>query len=383
MKNQLLSEIIILLALIGGIITAEVVAEDIVWIEKGTGSALQNQTEYGTILSSSPEGLIFKDSRGTRQYVIRQLAAVQYEEEPVELILARIQYRASDNKAVLEAIHEIPPEVQAAFSANIREEKDYLLCMANMRLLLAALKKAALKKADSGKKEENDKSTPLELDEKIDWTITLADKFFKDYPHSWHLFEVARVAKDICYWQKNFNKAIFYCDYLSRVDWPELKLEGLFQKGQILFTMNQLSEADKVFQQIGDYPESTKSDPELQKILRYKIQAGLKQAEIEFTKGQNEEAIKKYQSLIEKYQKETLPENDEFLLCGAQMYNGLGTALIKQGRRKEAIHAFLHVDLLYSEVKEEREKALRHLEVLWREEGYPARSREIRARLEQ
>jgi tetratricopeptide (TPR) repeat protein len=65
----------------------------------------------------------------------------------------------------------------------------------------------------------------------------------------------------------------------------------------------------------------------------------------------------------------------------ARAYNALGDCYKQSGNQKEALFAFLHVDLLYSKVSQEHAKALHELAQLWRELGHQSRARQATEQL--
>ena len=67
----------------------------------------------------------------------------------------------------------------------------------------------------------------------------------------------------------------------------------------------------------------------------------------------------------------------------AKAYNTLGDCLVAASRPKDALLAFLHVDLLYAKEKEEHPRALRRIEELFRKMGQLPRADEYGQRLKQ
>ena len=74
--------------------------------------------------------------------------------------------------------------------------------------------------------------------------------------------------------------------------------------------------------------------------------------------GKTDEAIKAVQAVIAKAD----PENQEL---HARAYNILGNCYLTASKKKEALLAFLHVDLLYSRFPEQHAEALANLATLW------------------
>jgi tetratricopeptide (TPR) repeat protein len=79
--------------------------------------------------------------------------------------------------------------------------------------------------------------------------------------------------------------------------------------------------------------------------------------------------------LIEQTIQDSDPEQNELQ---ARAYNALGQCYERTGRTKDALLAFLHVDVLYSTVPDAHAEALSHLATLWGAVGQEARAREAR-----
>jgi hypothetical protein len=84
--------------------------------------------------------------------------------------------------------------------------------------------------------------------------------------------------------------------------------------------------------------------------------------------------------LIEDVIQNADPEQKELQ---ARAYNALGICYEKASKPKDALLAFLHVDVLYSTVPEAHAEALSHLIPLWIAVGQEARSREARQTLQE
>ena len=67
----------------------------------------------------------------------------------------------------------------------------------------------------------------------------------------------------------------------------------------------------------------------------------------------------------------------------AKAYNTLGFCQMKAGETKEALFAYLHVDVLYNAISEEHAEALSNLTTLWAAVGEPGRASEAEALLEE
>ena len=81
---------------------------------------------------------------------------------------------------------------------------------------------------------------------------------------------------------------------------------------------------------------------------------------------------------------EVIPDADpEQKELQARAYNALGNCYEKARKTKDALLAFLHVDVLYSTVPEAHAEALSHLVPLWKAVGQEARAREAKQTLQE
>ncbi len=102
---------------------------------------------------------------------------------------------------------------------------------------------------------------------------------------------------------------------------------------------------------------------------RRRLAATLGKARCQAAAGKHEEAVAMIRDVIAKGD----PEQVEIM---AETYNALGLAHRQAGRSKDAILAFLHVDLLYFGSATEHIAALRNLVQLWNEVQKPERADE-------
>ena len=84
--------------------------------------------------------------------------------------------------------------------------------------------------------------------------------------------------------------------------------------------------------------------------------------------------------LIEEVIRDADPQDNQL---HALAYNALGRSYQQAGKSKEALLAFLHVDLLYSTVADAHAEALSYLAPLWDAIGQEGRAREARQKLKE
>ena len=97
--------------------------------------------------------------------------------------------------------------------------------------------------------------------------------------------------------------------------------------------------------------------------------ATLGKARCQAEAGQSDEAVALVEGVIAK-------ANPEDVRLHAKAYNTLGLAHAKAGRTKDALLAFLHVDIIYFASPNEHIEALQNLVELWRQDQKPQRADE-------
>jgi tetratricopeptide (TPR) repeat protein len=107
-----------------------------------------------------------------------------------------------------------------------------------------------------------------------------------------------------------------------------------------------------------------------------KLSATLAKAVSQAETGNLEQAVQSIEEIIQK----TDPEQKEL---HARAYNALGNCYLKADKTKDALLAFLHVDVLYNTVPEAHAEALSHMVSLWEAIGQQERARESRALLQE
>ncbi|WP_165075431.1 tetratricopeptide repeat protein [Paludisphaera rhizosphaerae] len=108
-----------------------------------------------------------------------------------------------------------------------------------------------------------------------------------------------------------------------------------------------------------------------------------RQVELKMVKAEALIAASKYdeaESLVRQVIAAAAPDD---VLIQSKAYNTLGDCLSAAAKPKDALLAYLHVDLLYSKDKEEHPRALRRIEQVFRKLGQLPRAEEYSQRLKQ
>ncbi|MCE9527025.1 MAG: tetratricopeptide repeat protein, partial [Planctomycetales bacterium] len=133
--------------------------------------------------------------------------------------------------------------------------------------------------------------------------------------------------------------------------------------------LNQLDKAAAAFEAV------ISQNPATPEETSQRLDAMLAKAKVLSRQAKHPEALKLLQEVIK-----ASPPEDSHLQAEAALRQG--ECLEAQGKDKEALFAFLRVDVLFGREKAAHAEALFHLQKLWGKAGQPTRAEEARAKLE-
>jgi tetratricopeptide (TPR) repeat protein len=279
----------------------------------------------GQLTEMSPLKLVVESTRGTAEIPVNQVTQVILDGEPGALKTAKtaiLAGRYEDGLATMEKV-ELPEGARK----EVVGEFQYYKALATAKLALMGQGTIA----DAGR---------------------MMIGFFNENPKSYHYFEGAEVIGDLLVANRNYGPAASYYAKLAEAPWPEYKMRANVAIGKALLAENKAADAQKAFEAALAIP----GEGETADRLRAAANLGKFRCSAETAKP--EEVIKTAEDVIAK----TDPEQVS-VMAGA--YNILGTALKKAGRTKEALMAFLHVDVLYYADADAHAEALANLAELW------------------
>jgi tetratricopeptide (TPR) repeat protein len=279
----------------------------------------------GKITDISPLKIVVESSRGSAEIPVNQVTQVIFEGEPGALKTAKtaiLAGRFEDGLATLEKV-----ELAEGVRKEIAQEFQFFKALVTAKLALVGVGTIA----DAGR---------------------MMIGFANENPKSYHYFEAAEVIGDLLVANRNYGPAAGYYGKLAEAPWPEYKMRANVAIGKALLAENKPAEAQKAFEAaLAVTGEGEAAD-------RLRATANLGKFRCTAESGKPEEVIKLAEDVIAK----TDPEQSN-VMAGA--YNILGTALKKAGRNKEALMAFLHVDVLYYSDADAHAEALANLAELW------------------
>ncbi len=196
--------------------------------------------------------------------------------------------------------------------------------------------------------------------------------FVNDYRESFHFYRAAEVLGDLAVAMQRPDDAARFYGVLEKSPWEDVRLRGTVKMADALRAaggQQNLSEAlsryDKLIGAVvhGDEAQRQKK---LAQIGKAACQAQL---------GSAAEAIPVLEQLVA-----SAPTEDAELLVSG--YNALGLSYQAAGRLKDAVLAYLRVELLFPNQQSARAEAFYRLSLLWDELGQTDRATEARQSLQ-
>ena len=284
------------------------------------------RTLSGRIVGMDATKIDFKQGIGgaLQQVPVNAIQMVYFEAEPAELKTAKkhiLDGHYADALAALERIRETPSRV------DIRNDIDFYaaLCAAKMAL------GGSMKISTAGKMMRN---------------------FFEGHPRSYHYFEAAETVGDLLVALGEYDLAAQYYDRLNGAPWPDYQMRASVAAGRSLLRQGKIREAAAEFDKV----LAANASGESAQVQRTAARLG-KASTLTALKEPGE-AVAIAEDIINNADPEDAP-------VLARAYNVLGTAQRQAGRIKEALLAFLHVDILYSSVPDAHAESLANLAELW------------------
>ena len=290
------------------------------------------------------EVTIDKGAAGSVPVAVNDIRSIVFGGEPAELTQARVN---AGNGAFAKAVTLLEKiaadQVKRDF---IKQDIEFHKAYCASRLAL------------SGEGEITDAGKQLNL-------------FVRNYPDKFHFLEASEMMGDLLMASGRFDFAEKQYAELGKAPWPVYKMRAAVSLGRSLQAQNKHAEAIQQFDAALGMPDDGGPDAQNQKLS-----ATLGKAMSLAETGHGEDAVKIIQNVIQ----DADPQQKEL---HARAYNALGNCYEKTKQTKDALFAFLRVDVVYSNVPEAHAEALVHLVSLWKQVGNEEQSREARETLMQ
>jgi tetratricopeptide (TPR) repeat protein len=273
---------------------------------------------------------------------VNEVLTVYYEAEPAELTAAKnhvLAGRYSEALAALERIKEEPVRRE------MQQDIAFYKASCSAKLALGG----SLKITDAGR---------------------MMRAFADANPKSYHYFEASETVGDLLVALGQYAQAAEYYARLDGAPWPDYKMRAGVAAGRALLSQGKAREAAAAFDKV----RTIEADGDPAQAQRTAASLGKASALVALKKP--DEAVKIVEDILQKGDPEDAP-------LMARAYNVLGTAQRAAGRTKEALLAFLHVDILYSSVPDAHAEALANLAQLWEQVHKTDRATRARQALEE
>lgn len=176
-------------------------------------------------------------------------------------------------------------------------------------------------------------------------------------PNNYRYYEGCEILGDLLANVDAFTAAVEQYERLISAPWPEIQLRGLVAKGRALLADKKAEQALAEFRRAQSLADGAGDSASVKGL---KLAANLGQAECLAATNQLPEAVKIVQQVIVAADPENVPLH-------ARAYTTLGRCYRQAKDTKNALLAFLHVDLLYFTDPQAHAEALSNLAALYLE----------------
>jgi tetratricopeptide (TPR) repeat protein len=304
---------------------------------------LQGSQSSGRLTGITPVELVLELLSNKKTFAVNEVDSVMFDAEPNDLAQARIAVRAGRYEDAVALLSKI--DAAKVDRSEIAADIEFFKAMAAARLALAG----SGSKTEAGKK---------------------LFAFEKAHRTSFHYFEVCELLGDLLAALNKHSDAETFYNKLAEAPWPDYKMRAGVLVGRALVGQKQFDRANGRFDEVLAI-EGTGKEADRQKLA-----ARLGKASALAGAGKTDQAVQ----LVEQIIAEADAENLEL---HARAYTVLGNCYRAAGKKKEALLAFLHVDLLYSRFGELHAEALANLATLWADADKGDRAAQARALLKE
>lgn len=279
----------------------------------------------GTILKMSPLEVELKAGVQVRKIPVNEILSISYDREPRALGTARLAVRTGRYEDALTSLKNVQLEEKSRLE--IRQDVEFYRALCRAELALGG----------SGE---------------IKAAGTEMAEFVRTHTGSYHWLKANEVLGDLYLAFGAYQQAETHYAELSKAPWPDYQMQAGVAVGRARLAQGKTAEALQSFENV----VANKATGKLAQSQRLAARVG--KARCLIADGKPDEAVKLIEAVIAETDREQVELN-------ARAYNTLGTALRRLGRTKDAVLAFLHVDLLYFRVPETHAEALANLAELW------------------
>ncbi len=278
------------------------------------------RTTRGNITNMTPDEVTINYSGVPTKIPVGDIDTLTYEGEPAQFSQARRQMGASQFEDARASLNQI--SANSIASASLKVELEFLKAYANAQIAIRG-----------GDASLNEAATGLEA-------------FIKANPKNYRIYESVQLLGDLYMQMNQKEKALAQFNKLLNVENPMLRVRGSLGKASVLLdtatektSKENAKEAGALYKTVKDLVDSGEVKAQKELLL---LSVALGMARCKAITDKAAEAEKEIQRLLPQIPAENVQMN-------ALAYNTLGTALkLQENKTMDAIAAFLHTHLLYS-----------------------------------
>lgn len=282
-----------------------------------------------------------KGAVGSVPIAVNEIRSIVFDGEPAELTQTRVNAGNGASAKALTLLEKIAADqVKRDF---VKQDVEFYKAYCTSRLAL------------SGEGEISDAGKQLNL-------------FVRNNPDNFHFLEASEMMGDLLMASGRYDFAEKQYAELAKAPWPVYKMRAAVSLGRSLQAQGKHAEA------IQQFDAALGMSDDGFDAQNQKLSATLGKAVSLAESSKADDAVK----IIQKVIQDADPQQKEL---HARAYNALGNCYEKSKQTKDALFAFLRVDVVYSNVPEAHAEALAHLVSLWKAVGNEEQSREARETL--
>jgi tetratricopeptide (TPR) repeat protein len=305
---------------------------------------LTRGSETGEVNDMTPYELTLNKGRpGSRKVAVNEIKAVLFADEPSELAQGRVNAANGAYSNALAALEKI--DVNSIRRDYIKQDIEFYKAYCAGKLALG------------GEREIGDAGRQL-------------NTFVRTYPQNFHYLAAVELMGDLLMATGRHENAQKQYAELAKAPWSDYKVRSAVAVGRTLQAQGKHAEA------IQQFDAALATAGEGADAGEQKLEATLAKAVSMAETGGGNEAV----GMIEKIIQDANPEQKEL---HARAYNALGSCYQKAGQTKDALLAYLHVDVLYNTVPEAHAESLANLAPLWQAVGQEEQARQARQLLQE
>lgn len=274
---------------------------------------------------------------------VNEIQRLQFSDEPALLNSARTQEDKGSLGVALESYTKMLADPKSS-APDLKADIEYLIARTTARQALA----------DPSKRDD---------------AIKRLDAHRKAHGDSFRYFEACDFLGQVQLAKGDFAAAKEAYDALEQAPWSDYKMAAKIGNARIQFRQGQFGPALEGFNAVVAMPGTSESE------VSRKNEALLGKASCLQQQAQYDDAIKALDEVIEKVS----PEDKR---VQAEAYLRQGDCLQQKNKNKEALFAYLHVDVLYRQETAAHAEALYNLAKLWKVLGQAGRGEDAQQELQ-